>query len=44
MLGYTKVTKEALKTIEDMQKEQLQQMKLLEKSVYRKALLMTLGN
>lgn len=30
MLGYTKVTKEALKTIEDMQKEQLQQMKLLE--------------
>ena len=44
MLGYTKVTKEALKTIEDMQKGAITAEKLLEKSVYRKALLMTLGN
>ena len=45
MLGYTKVTKEALKTIEEHAKRSnYKQMKLLEKSVYRKALLMTLGN
>lgn len=44
MLGYTKVTKEALKTIEDMQKGAITADEAIGKSVYRKALLMTLGN